>query len=529
MVSCTHSRTTLAVLAFFLFAIPTYPHTGSRLIADETATTADQSVDVRELSKVVKASTVVINVAGRDGKPNAVGTGFVISADGQIATNLHVIGEGREISVRFADDQTRKVQEILASDAGLDLAILQVDAKDLTPLKLRTDKLDVGEQVMAIGTPLGLDYSIVTGVISALRTIDKRELIQIAMPIEPGNSGGPLVDLDGRVLGILTLKSAITENLGFAVKASDLQRLIELPNPIPMSQWIKIRSMNPQHWTTKFGARWQQRSGKIMVSGTADGFGGRSLCLSTQKPIEAPYELSVQVKMNDENGAAGLVFFADGADKHYGFYPSNGRLRLSCFEGPSPFNWNVLHEAASPQYRRGEWNHLRVRVEEETIRCYINDHLVVESNDLRSKHAIVGLAKFRHTIAEFKDFSFGKTAKRDGIAADDYAFLRRTLATLPKREVLQTGMLDANATGDKSLDFTQLQKHADELKREAKRVRTLAYDVNTRQVAKQLSEMFAGEKDTFDLLKASLLVSKIDNPTLDPTIYIAEVDRMARW
>ena len=85
-------------------------------------------------------------------------------------------------------------------------------------------------------------------------------MLQLAMPIEAGNSGGPLVDRDGRVLGIITLKSLQTNNLGFAIFANSLKPLLEKPNPIPMSRWLTIGQLNPRDWTPLFGARWRQRA-----------------------------------------------------------------------------------------------------------------------------------------------------------------------------------------------------------------------------------------------------------------------------
>src|SRR5262249_37001522 len=151
--------------------------------------------------------------------------------------------------------------------------------------------------------------------------------------IEPGNSGGPCLDRRGRVLGVVTMKSAVTENLGFAVEVNSLKPLLEKPNSVPIARWLTIGAIDPKEWTTLFGARWRQRAGRIEVSGAGDGFGGRSLLLWNGDVPEKPFEIGVMVKLNDEAGAAGLVFHADGGNKHYGFYPSAGKLRLSRFDG----------------------------------------------------------------------------------------------------------------------------------------------------------------------------------------------------
>ena len=155
-----------------------------------------------------KPSLCVVTTRGREANREGLGTGFVISADGLIATNAHVIGEGRPIAVEFADGKKYDATVVHAHDLKRDLAIIKIDAKDLKPLALGdSDKLKDGQAVIAFGNPKGLKYSVVGGVVSAVREVEGRKMIQLAVPVEPGNSGGPLVDMQGRVQGIVTLKS----------------------------------------------------------------------------------------------------------------------------------------------------------------------------------------------------------------------------------------------------------------------------------------------------------------------------------
>src|SRR5207253_5133564 len=121
--------------------------------------------------------------------------------------------------------------------------------------------LNQSTALVEMSNPLGLERSIVQGVVSAKRDFDGVEMIQLAIPIEPGNSGGPLLDLQGRVHGLLTLKSAITPNLGFAMPVNALKSLLKKPNPVPMERWLTIATLNRQEWTPLFGARWTQKGG----------------------------------------------------------------------------------------------------------------------------------------------------------------------------------------------------------------------------------------------------------------------------
>jgi serine protease Do len=136
----------------------------------------------------------------------SLGSGFVLSADGYILTNHHVIKDAEEIVVRFSD-RTEMDAELLGSDERSDVALLKVDATDLNAVKLGdSNDLKVGEWVLAIGSPFGFDYSATAGIVSALgRSLPSDSyvpFIQTDVAINPGNSGGPLFNLDGEVVGI---------------------------------------------------------------------------------------------------------------------------------------------------------------------------------------------------------------------------------------------------------------------------------------------------------------------------------------
>src|SRR5436190_4392203 len=394
--------------------------------------TDEQTASVVQLAEQARKSVVVVTVTGRDGRQQGLGSGFVVSPDGLIATNLHVIGEGRPIVVQMADGKKFEVTEVHAFDRPLDLALIRVKAENLPVLPLGdSDSLKQGQPVVAIGNPHGLKHSVVAGVVSGTREIEGRQMIQLAIPIEPGNSGGPLLDMQGRVHGLLTMKSAVTENLGFAMPSNALKTLIAKPNPTLMARWLTIGTLDPQEWTTLFGARWRQRAGRILVDGMGSGFGGRSVCLSQLPAPEAPFEIGVTVKLDREEGAAGLVFCADGGDVHYGFYPTNGKLRLSRFDGPDVYSWNVLAEVQNPHYKPGDWNSLKVRFERGKIKCFVNDVAAIESTDGRLAVGKVGLAKFRTTEAQFRAFRVAKELSATRPADDVAARLKQLIDELP--------------------------------------------------------------------------------------------------
>jgi len=498
-------------------------------VAQPEAEPAPTLASVEELAKKVRPSVVVVMFEGREGRQEGLGTGFVIDADGLIATNLHVAGEARPLSVKLADGSRHPVTEVTASDRAMDLAILRIKppAEPLVPLPLGdSDTLPDGLPVITVGNPHGLTFSVVNGVVSGVREVDDRRMIQLAMPIEPGNSGGPVVDPSGRVVGIVTIKSLVTRNLGFAVGVNALKPLLEKPNPVPMARWLTIGTLDATHWTTLFGSRWQQRGGRIAVTEAGSGFGGRSLCLSRREVPATPFELSVHVKLGDESGAAGLAFHADGANRHYGFYPTAGKLRVTRFDGPSVFEWKVLREMPSPHYRPGDWNQLTVRVENGGFRCLLNGEPFATVDDDSLPAGRVGLAKFRDTDAEFKLFRLGAPA--DDVRPDD-VLARRLEAAIDQLPALErltpAGMATLADAGEPAA--TTVRDRATALEKRAADLRLVAADLHTTRVCGELARLCA-QGDDCDLLRAALLVAQLDDEELDIDAYMQQVERMAR-
>lgn len=515
-------RSLLLLLALIL---PVRVAEGSEKSALEAKT--DKTSSVEELAKKVRPSIVAITVRGRDGRQEGLGTGFVLSSDGLIATNRHVLGEGRPLRVETADGKSYDVKAVHAADRKLDLAILRIETKGLAPLELgNSDTLRDGQAVVAIGNPQGLRHSVVSGVVSGIRTIEGRPMIQVAIPIEPGNSGSPLLDMHGRVYGILTIKSLVTPNLGFAVAINALKPLLKKPNPVPMSAWLTIGALDREEWQLKFEGQWRQRAGRIIAEGLGRGFGGRSLCLSRRKLPELPYEIAVRVRLGDESGAAGLIFHADGEDKHYGFYPSAGKLRLTRFDGPDVFTWKVLEQKDSQHYRPGEWNTLKVRLEKDRIRCFVNDHLVIESTDDVYTTGQAGLAKFRDTVAEFKHFQIAKEVSTLTAPATAVARVGKTLDSLPKKNTPRAAIID-RLTPEGATGMQVLRERAQQLEEQAKELRRLATAVHERNVLVELKRVLDGKEENIDLLHAALLIARLDNEEVDVDGYRREVERMA--
>ena len=221
--------------------------------AGSTSSTGSTSIRVADIYRqnapgVVQITSTSRGAAGTDPFGNAVpgqaqsalGSGFVIDKEGHVVTNYHVVQGASKIEVSFSNQDTVKA-EIVGTDPSTDLALLKVDvdAKALTPLSLaNSDQVEVGDPVVAIGNPFGLERTVTAGIVSALQrevrapnnyTID--HVIQTDAPINSGNSGGPLIDAEGRVIGVNSQIETANGGggnvgIGFAVPSNTVKSVV---------------------------------------------------------------------------------------------------------------------------------------------------------------------------------------------------------------------------------------------------------------------------------------------------------------
>ncbi|HET6610397.1 MAG TPA: trypsin-like peptidase domain-containing protein [Kofleriaceae bacterium] len=194
-------------------------------------------------AEIVQQSTPAIvriqtDLAGQEGA-HGVGTGFIVAADGRIATNLHVIHGSKAVSVTLLDGTTLPVHEVIAVDPDRDLAIIQVNRSGLPVLRLGdSEKVDAGDPVIAIGNPLGvLDYTVSDGLISSIRMLENTtKVLQISAPISRGSSGGPLFNSYGEVIGVATFISLQGQNLNFGIPSNYLRPLMAARSGMTLEQ-----------------------------------------------------------------------------------------------------------------------------------------------------------------------------------------------------------------------------------------------------------------------------------------------------
>ncbi|PYI93793.1 MAG: serine protease [Verrucomicrobia bacterium] len=165
---------------------------------------------------------------------NSLGSGVIVTNEGHIITNNHVVDQVDDIEVQLADGRTKKAR-LIGSDAEVDLAVLKIDEAGLKPLKLGdSDAVQAGDMVLAVGNPFGFEETVTQGIISSKgrknRTDTFGDLLQTDAAINPGNSGGPLINLAGEVIGINTAiisRTGGSQGLGFAIPSNTVRVALE--------------------------------------------------------------------------------------------------------------------------------------------------------------------------------------------------------------------------------------------------------------------------------------------------------------
>ena len=216
----------------------------------------------------IRTSITSTNFWGYQTTSAASGSGFIISSDGYILTNFHVIESSSSVTVTTYDG-TEYDAEIIGYDQSMDIAVLKIDAKELVPVVLgRSETLNVGDDVIAIGNPLGeLTFSLTRGVVSALNrqvTLSGNvtmELIQTDCAINSGNSGGALFNMYGEVVGITNAKysssssGASIDNIGFAIPVDDIRDIVDsiITNGYIVKPYIGVSVSTVSNEATGYG------------------------------------------------------------------------------------------------------------------------------------------------------------------------------------------------------------------------------------------------------------------------------------
>ncbi|MGH8545671.1 MAG: S1C family serine protease [Gammaproteobacteria bacterium] len=202
----------------------------------------------REIAARARHAVVRIT-ASIDGEEVGQGTGFILTADGRLATNYHVIRGANQLAVQLSAGDIYDSVYFVSADERRDLVILQIPATGLDTLALGDDRTaQVGDRVYVMGNPLGLDGTFSDGLVSAKRNVDGVAFMQISAPISPGSSGGPVLNGAGEVIGIATLTLEHGQNLNIAVPSRYVKGLLAM-NDEPQPFELVGRSVAPSNST----------------------------------------------------------------------------------------------------------------------------------------------------------------------------------------------------------------------------------------------------------------------------------------
>jgi Trypsin-like peptidase domain len=194
------------------------------------STNKGRHLDIPAISREARGAVVSIVMADKSGQPIAQGSGFVVSRDGQIVTNYHVIKTGASAVVKLPDGSFFNVDGVLAFDKKRDIAVIKAHGNNFKTVVLGdSSQLQIGEEVVAIGSPLSLESTVSNGILSGIRSEGEdafgptNQFLQITAPISHGSSGGPLFNMFGQVVGITSAALVGGENLNFAIPINDVK------------------------------------------------------------------------------------------------------------------------------------------------------------------------------------------------------------------------------------------------------------------------------------------------------------------
>lgn len=479
---------------------------------------------IEKLAVTVEKALVSVIVRGRGDQVVRRGSGFVISSDGYVATNLHVIGQARPIFIKFKNGEVLDVISVHASDKKSDLAILKINKSNLPYLKLASEKLlKKGQHVIAMGNPLGLEYSIVSGVISGQRQFEGTQMIQLAIPVEAGNSGGPVLNTKGEVLGVLSDKSRLTYNLGFAVHVEHLRRLINFPNPVPIKKWLTIGVLNESIWKPYFDGSWKASAGKVIAEGHQELYFNRALLLNLEKNHTFPYEAAVDLKLDNETMAAGLVFGFESDDRHLGFYVERAKIMIASFNGKEGLHPQVIKSVQSEHYRFGDWNQLKLKLKKSAVSFFLNGFELFSIEKEEIENTGLGLMVLGKSKVTFKNFKTGKLIPSTQPSVKELKKIRDLIDSMPELNQLERTSASPVLAHSKVARRVLLDQ-ARTLERKSHSYQKMANDLHTFLVCDRIEKEL--KKKDVSLLKLAVHIAHLDDVNVDLKDIELEMSRL---
>lgn len=221
------------VIAFTVLLV-----TSSQLGAEQR----ERILSVREILKREGSAVVMIEVHSRDGRLKGQASGVVLRPEGIVATNAHVLNGACDLRLKVdAIPATPSPSTVVSLEFDADIAILRFDAVNLRTATIGNSKaLEIGDRVIAIGNPMGLQHTVSEGIVSGLRPVGPITLIQTTAPISPGSSGGGLYNQSGRLVGLTTFTLGESQNLNFAIPIETVLAYLDSPKRVAETPWTTV-------------------------------------------------------------------------------------------------------------------------------------------------------------------------------------------------------------------------------------------------------------------------------------------------
>jgi len=207
--------------------------------SEKPSPTAPAKLTTAQIADRATPSVVIVENFNEDGQKAEQGSGYVFSGDGIVITNYHVIRGAKSLNVKVPRSQPYRVDSVLGYEIDHDVAALQVSGSSLPALSTETiEEPKVGDRVVAIGAPLGLESTVSEGIVSALRDAGTMHIIQTTASISPGSSGGPLLNEYGKVIGLTTSTVLNGQSINFVVSARHVSELLNRRHPMSLEEML---------------------------------------------------------------------------------------------------------------------------------------------------------------------------------------------------------------------------------------------------------------------------------------------------
>src|ERR1035438_5366364 len=212
-----------------------------------TSPPTPQKLTTAQIADRATPSVVLVENFNEDGEKAGQGSGYVFSSDGIVITNYHVIRGAKSLNVKVPGREPYRVDSILGYEIDHDVAAIQVSGASLPALSTETiEEPKVGDRVVAIGAPLGLESTVSEGIVSAIRDAGTMHIIQTTASISPGSSGGPLLNEFGRVIGLTTSTVLNGQSINFVVSARHVSELLSRKQPLSLEEMLRQTQVTDQ-------------------------------------------------------------------------------------------------------------------------------------------------------------------------------------------------------------------------------------------------------------------------------------------